>query len=399
MPGKKVLRFDTAGLALPGLKPPKMRRDGTLRVDGHFTKPGVFPYTDAAGRTIMEYRPSAEVLAPKSMESWQGVPITDGHPADLVTSQTWREHAIGHVGDDVRVDAGKLAASLHFKRKDAVERVVKREMRGLSGGYYAELDDTPGVTAGDPNVPDGIRFDRVQREIEGNHLASLHSEDDARLGRDMTMRLDSRGNQTVRALRTDSERRMKITFNGKTYDLDSEGDRALLNAAIEADEADRKARTDAREALVRERDELKGKVASLETEAAKLPEKIAAGVAARAELEREGREVLGEKFDSKLADEPLKKSIREGMEAAIKAADPTAKLEGEPDAYVRGRYAGIRVDAQRVQQSRSDFRKGVDEATRRVPPSQGGDLELGGLLDRANDAQRRFDEQAQTKSE
>ncbi|MDU9703693.1 DUF2213 domain-containing protein, partial [Helicobacter pylori] len=78
------------------------------------------------------------------------------------------------------------AASLHFKRKDAVDKVVGRELRGLSGGYYAELHDTAGVTSGDPNVPDGIRYDRVQREIEGNHLASLHSEDDARLGTDMT---------------------------------------------------------------------------------------------------------------------------------------------------------------------------------------------------------------------
>lgn len=393
----RVLRFDVGGSIAAGLKAPKMRRDGTLRVDGHFTKPGVFPYTDSLGRTVMEYRPSEEVLSPQSIESWQGVPITDGHPADLVTSESWREHAIGHVGDDVRVDAGKLAASLHFKRKDAVDRVVKRELRGLSGGYYAELHDTPGVTHGDPNVPDGIRFDRVQRGIEGNHLASLHSEDDARLGTDMTMRLDSRGHQTLRALRTDSEKSMKITFNGKTYDLDDAGDRALLNAAVDADTAERKTRTDAVSTVTRERDELKGRVDALEAEAKKLPEKVAAGVAERLVLEREGAAVLGEKFDSKLADEPLKKAIRDGMEAAIKAADPTATLDGQPDAYVRGRYEGLRTDAKRVQESRRDFRLGVDNVTRMVPANQAGDLELGGLMDRANEAERHFDGQADSK--
>lgn len=375
----RVFRLDGCS---GGLKSPQKLRGGRLRVDSWFTKPGVFPYRQDDGSTIQEYRPSAEVFSAKSVESWHGVPVTDGHPSDLVTSETWRQHAIGHMADDIRQDGDKLAGSQVLSDKTGVERVLTGSRKELSGGYWTEIDETPGVTAGDPFVPDGIRYDRRQTDIEGNHVAHLPA-NDARLGRDMTMRLDSSGHQLIpiqvgeqdrpehltpapraqesgRQLRLDArEISMKIRLDGKSYDLSDEKDLAryeeaqaardakatelsAANVTLTAEVTELRARADAADARLAERD----------AEIPKLVEQgIAAGVKAhvdRLALEAHGAKVLGAeaKFDGKTDDE-VKASIRAGMEAAIKKADPDAKFDGLSDEYVRGRFDTLAKPAER----------------------------------------------------
>lgn len=389
--GTKVFRFDAP---MGGVGKSKKMRGGALRVDGHFTKPGVFPYTDESGKTVMEYRPSSEVFAPASVESWKGVPITDGHPSDLVTDATWADHAIGQLGDDVRVDGDKLLASHVFQRRDAVKAVENRARGELSGGYWIDLDEVPGETKGDPHVPDGIRYDRVHRNIEGNHVASL-ARGDARLGRDMALRLDAKGHQITkpaRAFRTDAKEStaMEIRFDGKTYDLDSEADRKALVRDIAAFETAQKARTDSVATLTTERDTLRGERDSLRAELAKVPEKVAAGVTARVALETEARTVLGAeaRFDGKDAD--LAKQVRAGMEAAIKAVDPQAALDGVSEDYVRGRYASLRRDEARAAESHDGVRLAAVVAQSQAP------YDAGAIL-RAAEAKQREDAAAASR--
>lgn len=368
--GRKVFRFDAP---MGGLGKTKKMRGGALRVDGHFTKPGVFPYTDESGRTVMEYRPTSEVFAPASIESWKGVPITDGHPGDLVTDATWADHAIGQLGDDVRIDGDKLLASHVFQRRDAVRDVENRTKGELSGGYWIDLDSTPGVTAGDPHVPDGIRYDRVHRGIEGNHVASL-AQGDARLGRDMALRLDAKGNQISkpRVLRTDSkETHMKITFLGKQYDLESEGDRALLGAAVAEHAKGEKARTDAAEATVKERDTTK---AALDVANAKIVELTAALAKANDPKVRADEAAAVAKLDADCK--------RLAPEVKLDGLDPAAKkkatlealkikLEGEraEPGYIKARFDAelerLGEDATRTDEAErhvADLRVGIVEA-------------------------------------
>lgn len=347
----KVLRYDASG----ALARPRKLRGGRLRVDGHFTRPGVFPYVDdATGKTVMEYRPDEEVFAPASLESWKGVAVTVGHPTDLVTDESWSRLAVGQMGDDVRVDSDKLAASIVVQRRDAVQAVSSGRIPELSGGYWCDLDETPGETA------DGVRYDRVQRAIEGNHVALL-PRNEARLGRDMAMRLDSRGHQIAAdgdlrgaiQLPLLQETPMKLRFDGKGYDLSDEKDMARYEDAVSASE---KARADAEQRavkLVAERDELKARIDAAEkrqTEReAELPKLIEQGVAQgvqarvdRLALESRARDVLGAEARADGTDADLRGAIRAGMEAAVKTVDPDAVFEGASDEYVRGRYDTIR---------------------------------------------------------
>lgn len=381
----KVFRYDACGASLAK---PKKLRGGSVRVDSHFTRPGVFPYRDESGATIMEYRPSSEVFDEKSIESWKGVPVTNGHPSDLVTADTWRRHAIGQMGDDIRQDGPMLAGSEIVHDKPAVMDVLSGKRSALSGGYWAEIDTASGVTSGDPHVPDGIRYDRVQRQIEGNHVAILPA-GHARLGHEMAMRLDSTGHGVAPAepqYRTDSEDGMEIVFGKKTYKTDSEADMTALKRDLAEHDAAEKARTDAADLAKRERDEAKGRADAAEAKLAKLPELVAAGVTERVTLEADARKVLGAeaKLDGK-SPEDIRKDVRAAMETAIKAADPTAKLDGVSEDYVRGLYAGLRVDAQRADDSLAGVR--IDAVIAQGTP---GPVNAGAVL-RAFESQRNHD--------
>lgn len=151
---------------------------------------------------------------------------------------------------------------------------------------------------------------------------------------------------------------MKTTFLGKTYDLDDAGDRALFNAAVAEDEKARTARADSDAAIAKERDEAKGRADALEKQLAEANAKTAAAeqVAKLDALQAEAVQVLGEDAGKKARQdaktpEDLSKAIRAGMEAAVKAAYPDEKLDGESDGYVRGLYKGLRVDAERADAS------------------------------------------------
>ena len=65
------------------------------------TRVGVLEYEDADGTRWGELRTEEEVFAAASLATLRGAPLTDLHPSRLVTPETWKRVAIGHVGDDV----------------------------------------------------------------------------------------------------------------------------------------------------------------------------------------------------------------------------------------------------------------------------------------------------------
>jgi len=158
-----------------------------LRVDGHLSRTGIQEYPDGMGTIVREYRPPDEVFSDASLDSMRQIPVTIRHPDQgLVTSRTWKADAVGNTGDDTRQDGDHLAASVWIHDAEAISRVRAKDLVELSVGYTAKLDLTPGET------PTGERFDAVQREIRGNHLALLGS-GEARGGPTVRLRLDSSG--------------------------------------------------------------------------------------------------------------------------------------------------------------------------------------------------------------
>lgn len=158
---------------------------GAVRVDARPTKSGVFPYRRADGSIVREYRPPEEVLAPASLATLRGVPLTWMHPVEPVTAANWKALAIGHVSDDVRAAPPYAETSVIVSDAENIARIAETKEAGdLSCGYAVDLDDTPGTT------PEGEPYDVVQRNIVYNHVALL-PKGAGRLGRDVSLRADS----------------------------------------------------------------------------------------------------------------------------------------------------------------------------------------------------------------
>jgi hypothetical protein len=180
------LRLDASSL--------KEMPDGSLRVTGQLTQPGILSYLNPDGSERKEYRPPSEVFSKDAMATFAGTTLTINHPraADgnrLVTPATFKSVTIGHVGDNVREDAGVVAADLYIKEEGAIRAVRAGHVKHISLGYKVDYDPTPGTT------PEGARYDGVQRNIRGNHVALLPMGVSPRGGEECVLRLDSSGDE------------------------------------------------------------------------------------------------------------------------------------------------------------------------------------------------------------
>jgi len=114
------------------------------------------------------------------------VPVTMGHPPRPVDTSNARRYGIGHTGQDIRRDGDKMRGTILIDDKEAISE-MKAGRREISNGYFCQLEMSPGVTQGIEGVEDGLSYDCIQREIEGNHVAIV---DRGRAGPDVAVRID-----------------------------------------------------------------------------------------------------------------------------------------------------------------------------------------------------------------
>lgn len=288
----QIQRFDTSE-ALTWTTTPT----GGIRARARLTRVGVFPYRLSDGTTRLEYRPPEEVLAPESIESLKGAAVTDLHPEDFVTKDTWKTLAEGVVADDVTADTDSVIGSLLVQSAGLLAGVKRGDRVEASCGYAALWDPTPGVT------PTGERYDGVQRNIRYNHVglgpkgwgrqgptvSILRADSGACIPSDRDTKKPEGGTMT------------KHRVDGVDYEAGSEShiqavDRALAAAVKKATEAETALATATKRADA--------------AEAAIKPEAIAKRVAFRADLLSKARTSLGAEY---LKDE----------EAALAADDDT----------------------------------------------------------------------------
>lgn len=150
------------------LRPPTRYPDGRLRADAHLTRVGVFEYRNRDGSIRREYRPPEEVFRDDSLRSFASVPVTDDHPTEKVTARNAKRYAVGVTGDVIRQDGDHVAGSVLVLDAETVAKIDAGKVE-ISCGYECDLDKTPGVT------PEGERYDAVQRNIRGNHVAIVHA--------------------------------------------------------------------------------------------------------------------------------------------------------------------------------------------------------------------------------
>lgn len=151
-------------LDISALKAPKVRADGTMIAEAHLTRSGVFSYRQADGSERREYRPPAEVFKADSLETFALVPVTDDHPPVMLTARNAKQYSVGSVGESVRQDGDHVAAKIVIHDADVIAK-MKSGKQDVSCGYECDIIEQPGT------APDGTRYDAVQTNIKGNHLA------------------------------------------------------------------------------------------------------------------------------------------------------------------------------------------------------------------------------------
>jgi uncharacterized protein len=115
-------------------------------------------------------RDADEVFDPRSMGSFEGVPVTMQHPNSAVDPSNRSELAIGHA-QNVRHDGDYLIVDLVIHDRRGIDAIRSGRWRGLSAGYDAQY------------APIG-RGRLRQIDIRANHLALLPPDQTPRCGAD-----------------------------------------------------------------------------------------------------------------------------------------------------------------------------------------------------------------------
>lgn len=149
--------------------------EGYLKVTARMSRTGVQDYhprelglNDSKKTLIRLYRSEDEVFSEDSMKSFALKPVTDNHPAELVSADNFRSLAIGFSGEKIVRDGNYLRGTLVITDPTAIARIENGpELSEVSLGYTLDVDMTPGFTK------DGEAYDGRQINIRGNHIALL----------------------------------------------------------------------------------------------------------------------------------------------------------------------------------------------------------------------------------
>jgi hypothetical protein len=128
------------------------------------------------------YRPESELNNPETIESFRGVPWYNKHvmTGDQFGVSPEEVGVHGSTGDNIEYRDGGLVGNLHLFAKTLKES-IKAGLKELSCGFACVYDLVSGVS------PMGEKYDIIQREIRGNHLASVPQ---GRMGSEVSVAMD-----------------------------------------------------------------------------------------------------------------------------------------------------------------------------------------------------------------
>lgn len=339
-------RYDLGELSSP-IKDPDT---GYLTATARITRIGVFVY-GSGKEARRELRLPNEVFNGDSLASFGLVPFTNEHPGEALNSTNTRRFAVGTVsGASRHEDDVHVTATIQITDEDTIA-AAEAGKRELSCGYKCDLEHRSGVTKDIPGIPDGLRYDAVQRNIRGNHVALV---DRGRAGGSVALRFDhgeeiTETSKKVRNMET-------IHIDGVPYEVtaqvaaafrasDSKKDQEILTEKKRANDAEtqaseQKARADAADVKTAAAEKARDDVAG--------PEKIREAVNARVALVVDARAVIGDK------DADGKEIKLDGLEDAairrlvVQAAAPeleASKLDDE--AHVLVHFGIVVADAKK----------------------------------------------------
>lgn len=370
-----VQRFDIGELQ----KPTRMG-NGWLRVDGFLTRAGVFTYRNPDGTTRRELRPEDEVFKADSLASFGLVPLTNDHPPEALTAKNTKSYAVGTVGDTVKRDSDHVRATLLVTDADAIAK-AEGGKTALSCGYVCDLDATPGIHNGE-------RYDAIQRNIRGNHVALV---DVARAGPNARIRMDAGDaemipNEPSTGLRADKDDTMTlVTMRIDGIDVETTPiakqafEKAVAAASARADGLQKEldaAKADATKATAK----ADGLAAELVKEkaradAADAPARVQAAVKARVALETQAAKHLGAavKLDA-MDDHAIRVAVIEKLDGVKLDAE-----KAKSPVYVEARFDGALARTAKESPALDDARRNLN-----APPTEADRNDAGlGLEEKA----------------
>ncbi len=350
-------RYDVAPIEKYELTP-----EGYLRCWSTIARTGVQMYTDADGSVRREYRPETEVASPESLASFAGKAITLEHPPVLLDSANTKDYQIGFSGTEVVYDNGFVRAVMTITDQDAIERIMRGDAKEVSAGYRVNYEANAGVT------DSGENYDGIQKEINGNHIAVVRR---GRAGPQVKLHLDRLDAADPSLITPIEEPSMtaKVNFDGAEFEVTESVALAVTKEREDAKKSyeDMKKMYDGmmseaskmKEEMDAMHKEMKGKQDSAEGRADALAEE---NTALKADLDSakqvnvdslvEERIALIDKARPSLdsAFDFSGKSVREIMEASIKAVRGDSDLSVRSDDYVTAMFdtlveAGSRDDS------------------------------------------------------
>lgn len=197
--------------------------NGFIEVKGNpISKVGVFPYLGAqlgksgadANKIFQVYRPEEELNNPETINSFKLVPFIDDHAMlgseDAGLTPAEKKGIQGVIGEDVYFESPYLRGNLKIYSEAAKNLIDTDTKVELSPGYRCRYEFTEGVF-------DGKRYDAIQRDLRGNHLALV---DEGRTGPDVkvldAMRFTLDSNDLKEAFMADENK----TVEAKATDFD-----------------------------------------------------------------------------------------------------------------------------------------------------------------------------------
>lgn len=242
---KHVKRYDVGKLQSAQKTP-----QGFLRAPAYATRVGVFSYRQPDGTIRKEYRPPEEVFKPDSLATLSGIPLTNKHPAELLSPANTTKYQVGYTGDTVEPEGAFVSTGVTIVDAKTISEIEAGEKRELSCGYVCDLEDTPGIFEGES-------YDCVQRNIVYNHLAIVGK---GRAGPQARLHLDSSDavmvdNQTLK----EGLSMEKVSMGGVDHEMHPEAAKAVKDMMAKHD-ADMKAMSDKFDAISKEHGDMKAKM-------------------------------------------------------------------------------------------------------------------------------------------
>lgn len=350
----------------------QITEEGYLKVRARIARTGIQSYTDASGGIRLEYRPEQEVASQEALDSFREKCVTKEHPPVLLDASNTKDYAIGFTSADVSYSNGFVESTLTVTDKEAIEEIMRGNVREVSCGYKVDYVDEPGTTS------DGQHYDGYQRNIRGNHVAIVKR---ARGGPNVRLMLDSADAAVTELITSHLGEVMSanIVFDGVSFEADS-----ALAAAVSAEREDAKASyadmkrkydemmssaSKMKEEMDAMKKEMQGKCDAAEGRADALEQELEAAkadlaVAGQVNIDSlvEERVALIDKARTNLDSEFdfAGKSAREIMEASIKAVRGDADLSERSDDYVQAMFDTLAEAAPRSDSASTDeLRKAV----------------------------------------